>query len=82
MQNLQHTTECLQYNQCNVDVSPVSGISVLAFCLVTNQCQVSPDCHTSQAPSHQEVLDAAASKERDLRKFVSTLVQMLAAHLD
>ena len=54
---------------------------MLAFCLVTNQCQVDPDSHTSQAPNHQEVLDAAASKERDLKQFVSTLVEKLAPHL-
>jgi len=65
--------ECLTAHHC--------GISVLAFCLVTNKCQVDPSSHTSQPPCHQEVLDAAASKEEDLRKFVGRLVEMLAPHL-
>ena len=65
--------ECLTAHHC--------GMSVLAFCLVTNQCQVDPDCHTSQPPCHQEVLDAAATKEKDLKRFVTTLVEKLAPHL-
>ena len=54
---------------------------MLAFCLVTNLCQVDSSSHTSTAPCHQEVLDAAASKEKDLRNFVEALVGILAPHL-
>ena len=35
----------------------------------------------SLPPSHEEVLDAAATKEGDLRRFVAELIKMLASHL-
>merc|ERR1712147_512394 len=53
------------------------GMSVLAFCLVTNQCCLDIDSHTSAAPDHQEVLDAAEAKKHDLRKFVSALIEKI-----
>jgi len=53
------------------------GMSVLAFCLVTNQCQLDIDSHTSAAPDHQEVLDAAEEKKSDLKQFVTALVGKL-----
>lgn len=53
------------------------GMSVLAFCLVTNQCCLDIDSHTSAAPDHQEVLDAAEEKKHDLKKFVSALVERI-----
>jgi len=58
-----------------------AGISVLAFCLVTNQCHVDVITHTSAPPNHQEVLDAAAMKENDLRKFIAVLIEKLSPQL-
>lgn len=57
-----------------------SGMKVLAFSLVTNQCHLDPLLHSSAAPNHQEVLDAANAKKGDLKKFVSKFVENL--HLD
>jgi len=54
-----------------------SGMQVLAFCLVTNQCCVDVEAHTSAAPNHQEVLDAAEMKKEDLKKFVTKIVEKL-----
>ena len=42
------------------------------------QCAVDTD---SLPPSHEEVLDAAATKEGDLRRFVAELIKMLSSHL-
>merc|ERR1712212_816023 len=53
------------------------GMKVLAFSLVTNQCHLDPVLHSSAAPNHQEVLDAADAKKGDLKKFVSKLVENL-----
>eukprot|EP00092_Neocalanus_flemingeri_P039766 GFUD01043305.1.p1 GENE.GFUD01043305.1~~GFUD01043305.1.p1 ORF type:complete len:317 (-),score=99.96 GFUD01043305.1:30-980(-) len=53
------------------------GMSVLAFSLITNQCHLDIDSHTSAAPNHEEVLDAAEEKKNDLKKFVSSLVQKI-----
>merc|ERR1719153_1010956 len=57
-----------------------SGMKVLAFSLVTNQCHLDPLLHSSAAPNHREVLDAADAKKGDLKKFVSKFVENL--HLD
>ena len=65
--------ECLTACHC--------GLQVLAFCLVTNKCNVDTASHTSAPPNHQEVLDAAAMKENDLRKFIANLVNKLSSHL-
>ena len=54
---------------------------MLAFCLVTNQCQVDTSAHTAAPPNHQEVLDAAAMKEKDLMNFVNVLTQKLSPYL-
>jgi len=54
-----------------------SGMKVLAFSLVTNQCHLDPLLHSSAAPNHQEVLDAANAKKGDLKKFVSKFVENL-----
>lgn len=53
------------------------GMKVLAFSLVTNQCHLDPVLHSSAAPNHQEVLDAAEAKKGDLKKFVSKFVENL-----
>jgi len=53
------------------------GMKVLAFSLVTNQCHLDPVLHSSAAPNHQEVLDAADAKKGDLKKFVSKFVENL-----
>ena len=74
-------TERGQRREADTDCCCLPGIAVLAFCLVTNQCQVDSSSHTSSAPCHQEVLDAAASKEKDLRNFVASLVEILGPHL-
>ena len=58
-----------------------AGMNVLAFCLVTNQCSVDVTSHTSAPPNHQEVLDAAAMKEKDLMNFVNVLTQKLSPYL-
>ena len=58
-----------------------ADMAVLAFCLVTNQCQVDTSAHTAAPPNHQEVLDAAALKEKDLMNFVNVLTQKLAPYL-
>ena len=80
--------ECLTAHHANM--------AVLAFCLVTNQVDVVvanifslestkyPQCAVdtdSLPPSHEEVLDAAATKEGDLRRFVAELIKMLSSHL-
>ena len=81
--------ECLTAHHANM--------AVLAFCLVTNQVDVvvtnifvlkstnsAPQCAVdtdSLPPSHEEVLDAAATKEGDLRRFVAELIKMLSSHL-
>merc|ERR1712055_1085006 len=54
-----------------------SGMKVLAFSLVTNQCHLDPLLHSSAAPNHQEVLDAANAKKGDLKRFVSKFVENL-----
>lgn len=51
------------------------GMQVLAFSLVTNQCIQDSEADSSAAPSHQEVLDAAAGKQEDLKKFVAKFVE-------
>jgi len=61
--------ECVVAHHC--------GMTVLAFCLVTNQCCLDINTHTSAAPDHQEVLDAAEMKKHDLKKFVSVLVEKI-----
>jgi len=61
--------ECVVAHHC--------GMTVLAFCLVTNQCCLDVNTHTSAAPDHQEVLDAAEMKKHDLKKFVSVLVEKI-----
>jgi len=53
------------------------GMSVLAFCLITNQCHLDIESHTSAAPNHQEVLDAAEEKKNDLKQFVTALVEKM-----
>merc|ERR1712123_167224 len=58
------------------------GMSVLAFCLVTNQCSLDISSHTSAAPNHQEVLDAAEMKKHDLKRFVSVLVEKIDDNRD
>jgi len=58
------------------------GMTVLAFCLVTNQCSLDISSHTSAAPNHQEVLDAAEMKKHDLKKFVSVLVEKIDNNRD
>ena len=58
------------------------GITVLAFCLVTNQCCLDINSHTSAAPDHQEVLDAAEMKKHDLKNFVTVLVEKLDNNRD
>ena len=58
-----------------------AGMNVLAFCLGTNQCSVDVTSHTSAPPNHQEVLDAAAMKENDLRKFIAVLIEKLSPYL-
>jgi len=58
------------------------GMTVLAFCLVTNQCCLDINSHTSAAPDHQEVLDAAEMKKHDLKNFVTVLVEKLDNNRD
>jgi len=53
------------------------GMQVLAFSLVTNRCCVDMDTDTSAPPNHQEVLDAAAEKQEDLKKFVAKFVELM-----
>ena len=66
--------ECLTAHHC--------GMAVLAFSLVTNQCNVDHDQHTSAPPNHEEVLDAAKMMETDLRNFIVVLIDKLKHHLD
>ena len=65
---------------------PRDGLSLnifLSFQLINfqNQCHVDIVTHTSAPPNHQEVLDAAAMKENDLRKFIAVLIEKLSPHL-
>jgi len=65
--------ECLTAHHC--------GLQVLAFSLVTNQCNLDVANMTSAAPSADEVLDVAAMKENDMKNFVSAIVRRLSIHL-
>merc|ERR1712179_133736 len=61
----------------SLTVQVLIKMKVLAFSLVTNQCHLDPVLHSSAAPNHQEVLDAADAKKGDLKKFVSKFVENL-----
>jgi len=58
------------------------GMQLLSFCLVTNQCCVDMEAHTSAAPNHEEVLDAAEMKKEDLKQFVGKIVEHLPSKLN
>jgi len=66
--------ECIVAHHC--------GIEVLAFSLVTNQCKLDIENHNSAPPDHQEVLDSAEAKKKDLEAFVTKLVEKMSALKD
>ena len=56
-------------------------LKVLAFSLVTNQCNIDVANLTSAAPCAEEVLDVAATKEKDMKNFVTAILRRLSVHL-
>ena len=69
---------CLVTNQVDIVVTNIVKFFPRKYKVYAPQCAVDTD---SLPPSHEEVLDAAATKEGDLRRFVAELIKMLASHL-